>query len=220
MTPPGAHLLHPNGHTTRGDNPVNSANPGPAAAAAEGARTTASAKIMVAGGLGVGKTTLIGVVSEISPLRTEAVMTSASTAVDDLTHVPGKTTTTVAMDFGRITLDEDLVLYLFGTPGQERFWFMWDDLVRGTIGAVVLVDTRRLADSFPAVDYFENSGLPFLVAINTFDGKQSHTADEVREALRLNPRTPIVTTDARQRHSAKSALITLIEHAMLTRLRY
>jgi hypothetical protein len=123
------------------------------------------------------------------------------------------------MDFGRITLDQDLILYLFGTPGQDRFWFMWDDLVRGAIGAVVLVDTRRLADCFPAIDYFENSGLPFVVALNTFDGNQTHNPEEVREALQLGPDTPVITTDARRRDSAKSALITLVEHALLARLR-
>jgi uncharacterized protein len=173
-----------------------------------------SVKIVVAGGFGVGKTTLVGAVSEIEPLRTEALMTEASAPVDDLTMLPDKTTTTVAMDFGRITLAEDLVLYLFGTPGQNRFWFMWDDITRGAIGAVVLVDTRRLADCFGAVDYVEQRDIPFIVALNAFDGILLHDVDEVREALQLGPEVPFVVTDARERESVKNVLVTLVEHAM------
>jgi signal recognition particle receptor subunit beta len=173
-----------------------------------------SVKIVVAGGFGVGKTTFVGAVSEIEPLRTEALMTEASAPVDDLTMLPDKTTTTVAMDFGRITLAEDLVLYLFGTPGQNRFWFMWDDITRGAIGAVVLVDTRRLADCFGAVDYVEQRGIPFVVALNAFDGVLLHDVDEVREALELDSEVPFVVTDARERESVKNVLVTLVEHAM------
>jgi hypothetical protein len=157
----------------------------------------------------------VAAVSEIEPLTTEAAMTSASAGVDDLSALPNKTTTTVAMDFGRITLDSDLILYLFGAPGQDRFWFMWDDLCRGAIGAVVLVDTRRLGECFAAVDYFEQRELPFVVAINCFDGVQVHRVEDVREALMIPAHIPVLVCDARKRRSAKTVLIELVQHALV-----
>jgi len=171
-------------------------------------------KILLAGGFGVGKTTLVGAVSEIRPLRTEELLTEAGRPVDDLSGVEAKNTTTVAMDFGRITLREDLVLYLFGTPGQERFWFMWDELALGALGAVVLADTRRLADCFPAIDYFERRDIPFIIALNVFDGARRYSVEDVRVALDLDPNLPIIMCDARSRESAKEVLITLIEHVL------
>jgi signal recognition particle receptor subunit beta len=171
-------------------------------------------KVVVAGGFGVGKSTFVGSVSEFPPFTTEAAMSVASTDVDDLSFVPDKQTMTAAMDFGRITLDEALVLYIFGTPGPHRFWFLWDDIIQGAIGAVVLVDTRRLADSFPPVDYFEASGMPFVIAVNAFHGQVVYSLDDVREALALPSSVPVIPCDARNRESVRASLVTLIEHVM------
>jgi signal recognition particle receptor subunit beta len=180
-------------------------------------RPLAAYKILIAGGFGAGKTTLVGAISEVRPLHTEEPLTTESIGLDDLSGVSGKTTTTVAMDFGRITISSRLVLYLFGTPGQERFWFMWDELCYGALGAVILADTRRLADCFPSVDYFEKHQLPFVVAINRFDGAVHYDPRDVRIALDLDPRVPVMLCDARQPGSAKHVLITLVEHLLASR---
>jgi hypothetical protein len=171
-------------------------------------------KLVIAGGFGVGKTTTVGSISEISPLTTEADMTAASAGIDDVSKVPGKRTTTVAMDFGCITIDESLKLYLFGTPGQDRFGFMWDDLAVGAIGALVIVDSRRLDDCYPAVDYFERLGLPFVVAVNRFDGAVAHDLPSIRWALAIDEGIPLITFDARDKLSVRDALLVVLDQAL------
>jgi signal recognition particle receptor subunit beta len=176
------------------------------------ARLPATIKIVIAGGFGAGKTTMVGSVSETGPLRTEEVLTEEGIGIDDLAGIEGKTTTTVAMDFGRITLAADLILYLFGTPGQDRFWFVWDELAIGALGAVVLADTRRLADCFPSVDYFERRGTPFVVAVNCFEGAKQYELEDVQLAMNLDDGVPVLLCDAREKESSKHVLITLLEH--------
>ncbi|MDW5330532.1 ATP/GTP-binding protein [Plantactinospora sp. KLBMP9567] len=174
-------------------------------------------KILIAGGFGVGKTTMVGSVSETKPLRTEELLTEQGVGVDDISGVEKKTTTTVAMDFGRISIKQDLVLYLFGTPGQDRFWFVWDELALGALGAVVLADTRRLADCFPSVDYFEKHGTPFIVAVNCFEGARQYSLSEVQLALDLDPDVPVMLCDVRKKESSKEVLIALLRHSRKSR---
>ncbi|WP_024805079.1 ATP/GTP-binding protein [Nocardia sp. BMG51109] len=175
----------------------------------------ASVKILIAGGFGVGKTTMVSSISEVPALHTEEVVTELSTGIDDLSGIEDKKTTTVALDFGRLTIDRNLVLYLFGTPGQDRFWYVWDELARGALGAIVVTDTRRLEHSFAGIDFFERRGLPFTVAVNRFDDSPPYTVQQVRDALDLDPKVPVVPCDARDRASCRAVLMTLVEHLIL-----
>ncbi|MFC5752165.1 GTP-binding protein [Actinomadura rugatobispora] len=190
---------------------------GPSSRDANGRRLPTAAKIVIAGGFGVGKTTMVATVSETQPLRTEEILTDESVGVDDISGVERKNTTTVAMDFGRITMGDEYVLYLFGTPGQERFWFMWDEVALGSLGAVVLADTRRLSDCFPSVDYFERRGTPFVVAVNCFEGARQYDLEEIQLALNLGPKVPVMLCDARRLESCKKVLINMVIHAMKAR---
>ncbi|WP_432194248.1 GTP-binding protein [Streptomyces sp. bgisy027] len=184
---------------------------------AQAGAALAAVKILIAGGFGVGKTTMVGSVSEVAPLHTEEQLSMAGVDVDDVGGVEHKTTTTVALDFGRITVSSQFVVYLFGTPGQDRFWFMWNDLVHGALGAVVIVDTRRLESSFAAIDFFENRGIPFVVGVNCFGGRQERTLAEIREALDLDPHVPMAMGDLRQRSASRDLLLTLVDHLMSER---
>ncbi|GLZ06441.1 ATP-binding protein [Actinomadura sp. NBRC 104412] len=190
---------------------------GPSSRDMNGRKLPTAVKIVIAGGFGVGKTTMVGTVSETQPLRTEEILTDESIGVDDISGVERKDTTTVAMDFGRITMRDEYVLYLFGTPGQERFWFMWDEVTLGALGAVVLADTRRLADCFPSVDYFERRGTPFIVAVNCFEGARRYDLEEIEMALNLGPKVPVMLCDARSLESCKKVLIKMVLHAMKSR---